>query len=59
MEIGIRRAEPDDYEALHRIFSGPRVVEGTLQLPFPPAQTRCGASASQRDPRAFTPWWLA
>ena len=35
MDIVIRRAEPDDYEALHRIFSGPRVIEGTLQLPLP------------------------
>ena len=35
MDITIRHAEPDDFEALHRIFSGPRVIEGTLQLPFP------------------------
>lgn len=34
MEITIRRAEPEDYEAIQRIFSGPRVVWGTLQLPF-------------------------
>lgn len=33
--ISIRRAEPDDYEALHQIFSGQKVVWGTLQLPFP------------------------
>ncbi len=38
MGIIIRHAEPDDYEALHRIFSGPRVIEGTLQLPLPSAQ---------------------
>jgi putative acetyltransferase len=38
MEIVIRHAEPDDYEALHRIFSGPRVIEGTLQLPLPSAE---------------------
>jgi len=31
----IRRAEPGDYEAFTRLFSGPKVVEGTLQLPFP------------------------
>jgi hypothetical protein len=35
MDITIRHAEPDDYEALHRIFSGPRVMADTLQLPFP------------------------
>ena len=31
----IRRAEPSDYEAVSKIFSGPRAVSGTLQLPFP------------------------
>ena len=35
----VRRTEPDDYEALHRIFSGPRAVSGTLQMPFPQAKT--------------------
>lgn len=31
----IRRAEPGDYEAIQRIFSAPRVIWGTLQLPYP------------------------
>jgi putative acetyltransferase len=35
MNIVIRRAEPGDYEALHRIFSAPKAIRGTLQLPFP------------------------
>ncbi len=35
MNITIRRAEPDDYEALQKILSGPRAVWGTLQLPYP------------------------
>ncbi|HZF59229.1 MAG TPA: GNAT family N-acetyltransferase [Rubrobacter sp.] len=39
MEITVRHAEPEDYEALHRIFSGPKAVAGTLQLPFPSAET--------------------
>ena len=39
MEISVRHAEPQDYEALHRIFSGPKAVAGTLQLPFPSAKT--------------------
>jgi putative acetyltransferase len=38
MDIVIRHAEPDDYEALHRIFSGSRAIEGTLQLPLPSAE---------------------
>lgn len=33
--ISIRRIEPNDYEAVQRIFTGPRVVYGTLQLPYP------------------------
>jgi putative acetyltransferase len=33
--ISIRHTEPDDYDALHRIFSAPKVIRGTLQLPFP------------------------
>ena len=32
--IVVRHAEPGDAEALHRILTGPRVVEGTLQLPL-------------------------
>jgi putative acetyltransferase len=38
MNIVIRHAEPDDYEALHRIFSAPEAVRGTLQFPFPSAE---------------------
>jgi L-phenylalanine/L-methionine N-acetyltransferase len=34
-KITVRSAEPDDYEALHKIFSGRRAIEGTLQLPLP------------------------
>ena len=39
MDITVRRLEPEDYRALHRIFSGPRHVAGTLQMPFPSAET--------------------
>ena len=38
MPITIRHIEPGDYAALHKIFSGPKVVWGTLQLPFPSAE---------------------
>ena len=38
MTITIRHIEPGDYEALHKIFSGPKVIWGTLQLPFPSAE---------------------
>ena len=38
MDITVRHSEPYDYRALHRIFSGPRAIAGTLQLPFPRAE---------------------
>jgi L-phenylalanine/L-methionine N-acetyltransferase len=39
LDVTIRRSEPDDYRALHRIFSGPRAIAGTLQMPLPSAET--------------------
>jgi L-phenylalanine/L-methionine N-acetyltransferase len=39
MDITVRHSEPEDYKALYRIFSGPRAIAGTLQLPFPKAET--------------------
>src|SRR5262245_42727864 len=39
MIVTIRRVEPSDYEAVHRIFTGPRAIWGTLQLPFPSLDT--------------------
>lgn len=39
MNVTVRHTEPGDYEALHRIMSGPRAMAGTLQLPFPSAET--------------------
>lgn len=35
MTITIRRIEPGDYEAIHRIYTNPRAIWGTLQMPFP------------------------
>lgn len=34
-QFAIRRAEPSDVEAMHRIYSMPGVIRGTLQLPYP------------------------
>lgn len=34
-QFTIRRAEPSDVEAMHRIYSMPGVIRGTLQLPYP------------------------
>ena len=36
--VRVRHAEPEDYEAMHRIMCGPRVAAGTLQLPLQPAE---------------------
>lgn len=33
-EYSIRRAAAEDYEAFHRILSGPKVIWGTIQLPY-------------------------
>jgi len=35
MDITVRHTELEDCEALHRIFSGPRAIAGTLQMPLP------------------------
>lgn len=35
----IRRAEPADAEAMRQIFEYPNVIRGTLQLPYPSAET--------------------
>ena len=49
----IRSAEPDDFEAVRQIFSGPNAVWGTLQLPFPSAE-RWRRRMSEPQEGAFT-----
>lgn len=38
MSVLIRAAEPSDYEALRQVYVEPKVISGTLQLPFPSAE---------------------
>jgi L-phenylalanine/L-methionine N-acetyltransferase len=38
VDITVRHPEPEDCKALYRIFSSPRAVAGTLQMPFPRAE---------------------
>jgi len=38
VQFVVRRAEPADYEAVFKIFAGPKAVSGTLQLPFGSAE---------------------
>lgn len=37
-KVVVRHAEPADHEAIHRIFSSPGAIRGTLQLPYPMAE---------------------
>ena len=39
-EITIRRATPDDAPDLVRIYSGPRAIAGTLQIPYTSEEAR-------------------
>lgn len=34
-DLKIRRTEPDDCSAIHELYSCPKVIAGTLQLPYP------------------------
>ncbi len=38
MTIVVRHIEPGDFEAVQQIYTGPKAVWGTLQLPFPSAE---------------------
>lgn len=49
MALTIRRVEPSDYEAVHRIFQGQRVIWGTLQVPYPSAEAWRRVLAESRD----------
>lgn len=40
MNIVIRRAEPSDAEALHELYTCPKVIQGTLQIPYPSLESR-------------------
>ena len=47
--IEIRRSEPDDYLALQAIHAQPNAIWGTLQIPFPSAETWRKRLADQPD----------
>ena len=53
MEIQIRHAEPGDLEAIHQIYIQPKVVWGTLQLPYSPVE-RQRQRLSQPEDGSFT-----
>ena len=47
--IRIRSAEPADYPALQRIHEQPKVIRGTLQVPFPSAESWRKRMADPQD----------
>ena len=51
-EIQIRATEPGDADALYDIFSGPRAVAGTLQMPWMPVEAR--RAWVQHDPNVHS-----
>ncbi len=53
MNITIRHAEPGDYEAVSRIFSGPKAMAGTLQLPLASAEVWRQRLAEPSPSRVF------
>jgi putative acetyltransferase len=49
--IQIRRSEPDDYRVICEIFSQPNAIRGTLQIPFPSAESWRKRLADQSEDR--------
>jgi len=49
MQIKIRHAEPKDYNAIHTIYTGSKVVWGTLQLPFSSSEKQRKRLEEPRD----------
>ena len=56
MEITVRHAEPEYYEAMHRVMSAPKVAMGTLQLPLQSAAAWRKRLAE--PPEGCSCWWL-
>jgi GNAT superfamily N-acetyltransferase len=48
-EITVRHSEPEDYEAVYRVYSGPLAMADTLGLPFSPKDPWRGRLKEERD----------
>jgi putative acetyltransferase len=48
-DLVIRRCRPEDYEAVHRVYSSPQAMAGTLGVPFSSAQEVREELARERD----------
>ena len=58
VEVSVRHAEPHDAEALHRILSGPKAIEGKLQLPLQSVEKRREWLSEMPEGIHIT-WWRA
>ena len=62
-EITVRHSEPEDHEAVYRIYSGPRAMVDTLGLPFSPKGSWRERLAEKREgevsrwPARAPRWW--
>jgi len=48
-EVVIRHSEPEDYRAVHLVYSSPNAMAGTLGLPFSPEQDWREKLSGRRD----------
>ena len=52
-DLVVRRYELEDYEAVHRVYSSPRAMAGTLGVPFSSAQEVRGALEQDANGGSF------
>jgi putative acetyltransferase len=48
-DLVVRRCEPEDYEAVHRVYSSPQAMAGTLGVPFSSAHEVREELARERE----------
>jgi len=48
-DLVIRRCEPEDHEAVHRVYSSPNAMAGTIGVPFSSAQEVREELSRERD----------
>jgi putative acetyltransferase len=48
-ELIVRRCEPEDYEGVHRVYSSPKAMAGTMGVPYSSAQEAREALATESE----------
>ena len=56
-EITVRHSEPEDYEDVYRVYSGPRAMADTLGLPFSSMDAHVMARLKQPPASGKIPSW--